>query len=89
MTKPPYLTDCDPRARLFPLDWKVAYFRLHGGASNGYVCPKCGRVFNGPEGFEELHGDHVVPMARGGLTVWENLKLLCGPCNLAKSSYQS
>ena len=41
--RPSYLTDCHPRSRQFPLDWKVAYYRLHGGAGAGYVCPMCKR----------------------------------------------
>jgi 5-methylcytosine-specific restriction endonuclease McrA len=29
--------------------------------------------------------DHVVPRARGGKTVWENIVTACVPCNLRKS----
>lgn len=31
------------------------------------------------------HVDHVVPLARGGRHVAENLQILCAPCNLHKS----
>ncbi len=87
MSRPSYLRDSDAEASSFPLDWKVAYYRLHGGCSaRGYQCPKCNRVFRGPDEFDGLHGDHIVPKARGGLTIWENLQLLCGPCNLSKSA---
>lgn len=85
MTKPEYLSDCAPLQRTFPLDWKVAYFRLNGGSENGYACPLCQRVFRGAGDFDELHGDHVIPYSAGGRTTWENLQLLCGSCNLSKS----
>jgi 5-methylcytosine-specific restriction endonuclease McrA len=85
--KPPsYLSACDPSARIFPLDWKVAFYRLNGGSDNGYVCPRCKKAFLGPEDFEELHGDHIIAVKAGGLTQWDNLQLLCGQCNLQKGS---
>ena len=28
--------------------------------------------------------DHIIPQARGGGTYYENVQLLCGPCNQAK-----
>ena len=31
-----------------------------------------------------LHVDHVVAYAHGGATVFENLRTLCGPCNIGK-----
>ncbi len=33
----------------------------------------------------ELHIDHIVPWAKGGETVEENLQTLCSKCNLGKS----
>ena len=86
--RPSYLTNCNPRTRLFPLDWKVAYYRLHAGADAGYTCPGCMRVFCGPDDFELLHADHKLAWIHGGQTVWENLELLCGTCNLTKSDKQ-
>lgn len=47
---------------------------------DAYTCQHCENVF--PP--EKLHADHVVPVARGGLTVLGNLQSLCGPCNLRK-----
>src|SRR5260370_3880080 len=82
--RPSYLSVCDADARLFPLDWKVAHYRLNGGCDKGYTCPRCEKTFCGPEDFEELHRDHIVSVSSGGLTVWENLQLLCGRCNLSK-----
>src|SRR5258708_2068119 len=87
MTTPPYLSICDPETRLFPLDWRREYFCLPSGVEDGYTSPSCGRRFfgPGPDGFEELHGDHRIPWSKGGRTTWENLQLLCGSCNLSKS----
>lgn len=42
------------------------------------VCLLCGSD-------EELEVDHIVPVARGGGNHIENLRVLCGPCNRAKS----
>ena len=33
----------------------------------------------------ELHVDHIMPWAKGGETVFENLQTLCSKCNLGKS----
>jgi len=44
------------------------------------TCQHCEKVFP----FKKLHADHVIPIARGGLTVLGNLQSLCGPCNLKK-----
>lgn len=88
MNLPLHLSECDPEARTFPTEWKWALYRLRGGITEGFFCPTCGRRFWGPgqDGFLELHGDHIVPWAKGGRTIWNNLQLLCGSCNLRKSN---
>ena len=86
MALPDYLPACDPLARAFPVEWKEAFFRRNFDKGAGsYVCPGCGRVFRGPQGFRRLHADHIIPRSKGGLTIWENMNLVCGPCNIAKS----
>src|SRR5260221_5675447 len=35
---------------------------------------------------EDLQFDHVIPLARGGSNTAENIELLCGKCNRAKSA---
>lgn len=35
---------------------------------------------------ENLHLDHIVPFSKGGLTVIDNIQLLCRPCNTKKGS---
>ena len=82
---PPNLPTCDPQARFFPKAWKQAYFlRNFDKSRGGYVCPDCKKVFCGPTGFQQLDADHIIPYARDGATVWENLTLRCKPCNVTK-----
>lgn len=47
-----------------------------------YVCAECGETFPTRT---YLQVDHIVPMAKGGLTVPENLQILCRTCNMRKS----
>ena len=85
--KPDYLSQCNPNARLFPKDWKETYFRLSlDPIKNAYLCPNCSSEFRGPRGFAQLRADHKHPFSRGGPTIWENLQLLCAPCNEEKSA---
>ena len=46
---------------------------------DGGKCVECGSKQN-------LHYDHILPVARGGATVVENLQLLCQTCNLSKGA---
>ena len=36
--------------------------------------------------FENCHVDHIYPANRGGLTIQDNMVLICSPCNLSKSA---
>ena len=49
---------------------------------DGATCKMCGAR---PEDGVKLHVDHVVPYAKGGETVLENLQVLCERCNIGKS----
>ena len=44
-----------------------------------FTCQACGIT-------ENLHIDHIVPVARGGKTEFENLQVLCGSCNSSKGA---
>ena len=45
---------------------------------SGYVCAHCGKVFSNRR---YLNVDHIIPMNKGGLSVPENLQILCRTCN--------
>lgn len=47
----------------------------------GYVCAHCGNVFSDRR---YLNVDHIIPMNQGGLSVPENLQILCRSCNAKK-----
>jgi len=47
---------------------------------DGYTCQYCGRS----EG--EMTMDHVLPLSRGGKTVWTNVVTACVPCNRKKAN---
>ena len=49
------------------------------------VCPYCHKIFP----FEAMQGDHIRPWSKGGLTVRENLQMLCADCNGKKSGYDT
>ncbi|MDA9289152.1 HNH endonuclease [Alphaproteobacteria bacterium] len=36
--------------------------------------------------YENCHVDHIYPANRGGLTISDNMVLICSPCNLSKSA---
>ena len=50
-----------------------------------YRCQICGRSSRQDSALV-LHVDHIVPVARGGLTEQSNLQTLCQDCNLGKSA---
>lgn len=50
---------------------------------DNYKCKICGR---GQEDGVQLHCDHIVPIAKGGLTEMNNLQTLCQDCNLGKGT---
>lgn len=49
---------------------------------DGFRCVLCGR--SAKDGIE-LQVDHILPVAKGGKSVPENLRTLCADCNLGKS----
>jgi len=50
---------------------------------DNFKCVACGR--NVEDGIK-LHIDHKIPFSLGGLTTLENLRTLCGDCNISKSN---
>ena len=49
-------------------------------ARDGYRCRKCGRKTN------DLEIDHIIPIAKGGKTSYDNLQTLCSYCNKKKGA---
>lgn len=49
-------------------------------ARDGYRCRKCGRKT------DDLEIDHIIPIAKGGKTTYDNLQTLCRYCNKQKGS---
>lgn len=49
---------------------------------DGFRCQICGATAD--DGVK-LHIDHILPVSKGGLTVTNNLRVLCDKCNLGKS----
>lgn len=81
LTRPPKTNPPRPRsARTVPIGLRYKVL-----SRDRFRCRSCGRSpatdFN-----VALHVDHVVPLARGGLTVETNLRALCADCNLGKGA---
>ncbi|MYF09144.1 MAG: HNH endonuclease, partial [Rhodospirillaceae bacterium] len=45
-------------------------------------CIGCGES----PGEKYMEVDHIRPRSRGGEHVWQNVQLLCGPCNRSKGN---
>ena len=57
----------------------TAFTRFNLFLRDEFTCQYCGSK-------GDMTFDHVIPRARGGKTVWENVVAACGPCNLQKGS---
>lgn len=55
--------------------------RYHVLQRDGFRCVMCGRT---SQDGVTLHVDHIIPVAKGGLTVLDNLQCLCEDCNRGK-----
>jgi hypothetical protein len=62
-----------PRRDPIPEDVKLVVWTRDGGA-----CVHCGSK-------ENLHFDHIIPIAKGGNNSEANIQILCQTCNLKKS----
>jgi hypothetical protein len=62
-----------PKRESIPEDVKMFVWVRDGGS-----CRRCGLKQN-------LHFDHMIPVAKGGGSSSENIQILCQACNLAKS----
>ena len=62
-----------PKRNPIPEDVKLLVWARDGGH-----CVRCGSD-------QELHFDHIIPVAKGGSNTAENIQILCQTCNLKKS----
>ena len=49
------------------------------------ICPYCHGYFES----DQMHGDHIIPWSKGGITEYLNLQMLCQECNIKKSNYDT
>lgn len=66
------------------LQLKEDAFAAARNDDGNYVCAGCGEIFS-TRLF--LQVDHIVPMAKGGLSVPDNLQVLCRTCNQRKGDH--
>ena len=65
----------------YGLELKEKIFSKARNKHGEYVCAGCGETFRTRK---FLQVDHIIPMAKGGLTVEDNLQILCRTCNMVK-----
>ncbi len=63
-----------------PMNRRPAFTRFNVFLRDAFSCQYCGAGFAA----EHLTFDHVIPRARGGRTLWNNVVTACEPCNLRK-----
>ena len=56
-------------------------------ARDSYRCQYCGRHKGQLRGREFLTRDHILPMSRGGVNIWQNVVTACSACNNRKGSH--
>ncbi len=62
-------------------DKEVKFSRQSVFARDDYTCQYCLEVLHK----DDLTMDHILPRAKGGLTVWNNIVAACFPCNSRKA----
>jgi len=60
---------------------------------NGFTCQYCGATKGDPDPYCDtkkltLHIDHKIPIAQGGKSSKDNLRVLCSACNAGRSNIQ-
>ena len=65
-----------------PATRRPAFTRFNVFLRDGFQCQYCGGGFAS----EELTFDHLVPLSRGGRTLWTNVVTACQSCNLLKGN---
>ena len=85
LTEPPELTE-ERQLELIPRNQRLRlelWQRLQAETqAETPACIGCGRA----PGMDYMEVDHIVPRSRGGEHTWDNVQLLCGPCNRSKGN---
>ena len=86
LTEPPELTE-ERQLELIPRNQRLR-FELWKRLQESHEaeqppCPGCGNTL---PGVEYMEVDHIVPRSKGGEHTWDNVQLLCGPCNRSKGN---
>ncbi len=66
----------------YGIELREKIYSIAKNSDGEYVCANCGSKFKTRE---RLQIDHIIPMSKGGLTIPENLQVLCRTCNMQKS----
>lgn len=61
---------------------QICFSRMNVFLRDSFTCQYCGVKLK----IKSLNYDHVMPSARGGRTVWENIVTSCYPCNSLKGN---
>lgn len=64
-----------------PKGWDKTRLRI--ALRDGYTCQTCGRVT------DRGHCSHIAPQAKGGSDQDDNLRWLCGDCNMREAQHES
>jgi len=85
LTDPPTLTE-ERQLELIPRNQRLRlelWQRMQAEAETETpACSGCGRA----PGMDYMEVDHIIPRSRGGEHTWDNVQLLCGPCNRSKGN---
>lgn len=68
----------DWRLEISPAEWKE--IRLQVFKRDNFICQYCGKPIEKPD------CDHVIPVSKGGLSIFNNLVTACPRCNRSKGS---
>lgn len=67
------------REQAYTSNWDAIAYEVKRRA--GFKCQKCGA--SGP-----LEADHIIPVAKGGLTIMFNLQALCHTCHSKRAGHK-
>jgi len=85
--------DVHTKSRLMPHKYPAhAVLRKFVHERDNFICQKCGVRHEPPVNYSGKHSvgrlslDHIIPVAKGGMSCAENLQTLCWSCNSKKGA---